>query len=118
MLWVHPGALLAVEGLCELLRVGQHADHAEARGAVGVVKDLRDDEKNQKLAVSCNSTGNIGFCDYRASQLVVDLGWVEFDLRVPPSGPTAVPHLPIPISQGRVWQTGGNSKSNQPNPSL
>ena len=53
MLWVHPGALLAVEGLGELLRVGQHADHAEARGAVGVVKDLRDDEKNQKLAVSC-----------------------------------------------------------------
>ena len=31
---------------------------------------------------------------YRVSQLVVDLGWVDFDLRVPPSGPTAQPHLP------------------------
>ena len=41
VLRVHPGSLFAMEGLGELLRVGEDADHAEARGAVRVVQDLR-----------------------------------------------------------------------------
>ena len=40
VLWVHPGSLFALEGLGELLRVGEHANHPEPRRAVGVVQDL------------------------------------------------------------------------------
>ena len=31
---------------------------------------------------------------YRASHVLVDLGWVEFDFRVPPSCPVYQPPLP------------------------
>ena len=44
MLWVHRGSLAALEGRGELLRVGEHADHTEARRTVRVVQDL--DGKN------------------------------------------------------------------------
>ena len=40
VLWVHPGSLFALEGLGELLRVGEHADYPEPRRAVGVIQDL------------------------------------------------------------------------------
>ena len=40
VLWVHPGSLFALEGIGELLRVGEHADYPEPRRAVGVIQDL------------------------------------------------------------------------------
>ena len=48
VLGVHLGPLFALEGLGELLRVGEDADHAEARGAVGVVQDLKGEEEDEK----------------------------------------------------------------------
>ena len=65
VLRVHPGSLFAMEGLGELLRVGEDADHAEARGAVRVVQDL---EKNQKLTLS--------FCLYFGS-IICSIGCVN-----------------------------------------
>ena len=40
VLGIHPGSLFALEGLGELLRVGEHANYPEPRRAVGVVQDL------------------------------------------------------------------------------
>ena len=53
---------------------------------------------------------------YRASQLVVDLGWIDLDMRVPTSGPTAQPHLPHSHQPGKSLADRGILKiqSTQP----
>ena len=53
---------------------------------------------------------------YGASQLVVDLGWVDFDLRVPPSGQVAQPPLPNSHQPGQSLADRGKLKiqSTQP----
>ena len=49
--------------------------------------------------------------NYRASQVVVDLGWVDFDLRVPPSGPAAQQHLPNTHQPGKSLADRGKIKN-------
>ena len=56
---------------------------------------------------------------YQVSHVVVDLGWVDFDLRVPPFDQAAQALLPNSHQpHGRVRQRGENSKSYKPNPGL
>ena len=47
---------------------------------------------------------------YRVSHLLVDLGWVYFDLGVPPSCPAAEPLLPNSHQPRQNWADGGTLK--------
>ena len=42
--------------------------------------------------------------------LLVDLGWVDFDLAVPPSGPAAQPLLPNSNQPRQKWADSGTLK--------
>ena len=55
-------------------------------------------------------------CVYRVSHVLVDLGWVDFDLSVLPILPSLF--CQIPISPSRVGQTVEHSKSKSTKPSL
>ena len=72
---------------------------------------MRDDIKN-----FARSDGTLDITLCRASQMVIDLGWVDFDLRVPPSGQAAQPHLPNSHQPGKGLEDGGILKiqSSQP----
>ena len=52
---------------------------------------------------------------YRVSHLLVDLGWVDFDLGVPPSCPTAQPLLPNSHQPRENW-SGSETLKIQVNP--
>ena len=51
---------------------------------------------------------------YRVYHVLVDLGWVDFDLGVPPSFPAASAKVPLAQAElGRQWNTQNSSQQTQ-----
>ena len=51
------------------------------------------------------------FARYRVIHLLMDLGWVDFDLGVPSSCPSAQPLLPNSYQPKQNWADGGTTKN-------
>ena len=67
--------------------------------------DDDDDEAGKKRGDDSEKEvrGKIVSCVYRVIHLVVDLGWVDFDLAVPPSCPSTQPFLPNSYQPRQNW---------------
>ena len=86
------------------------------------------------MAFDSTRTVIFGYCDkslivtvltynYRVTRVVANLGWVDFDLDVPPSRPVAQPILPNSHLPKHKWADSGMTKfivdpTNQSHPVL